>query len=173
MTLTTGYLIALLILFFIIDILHFHFFYPKIVLHAIALDTILAIILTGILLRCLPIFSFNSVLLTNASVIFVLLALLYNVLGPTMCDRSLSVFLLMQVKHADDANKKLTVNELVEITNADYVRGPHMVEKRLIDHEASGAIKVENGVVMLTPSGELAADTFEFLYWSLNIPEKF
>lgn len=171
--LTLGYVGILLFIFFTIDIVHFKFFHPKIVLHAIVLDTILTMIFSVMVLKVTKIITFNAIFLTNACIIFSLLALLYNVLGPTMCDRSLSVFLLIKLKEAEEAHKIITVNDLVQITNEQYVRGSHMVEKRLIDHQSSGAIQVNNGIVTLTPSGELAADTFETLYWIQNIPKTF
>lgn len=174
LTLTFGYVFILLIIFFIINIIHFRLFHPQIVLHAVALDTILAVIITGGLLKIVPAFSFHSVLLANACLIFFLLTGLYNVLGPTMCDRSLSVFLLMQIKQADNSGKIITVNNLIKKTDSEYIRGSHMVEKRLIEHQASGAIEInKDGMIKLTLSGELAVNTFEFLYWSLDIPQNF
>ncbi len=175
LTLTLGYCFTLLIIFFIINLLHFKFLHPKIVLHGIFLDIILTMIITSffikfVFVRILPC---NAVFLTNACLIFFLLSSLYNVLGPTMCDRSLSVFLLIKVKNSNDIGKTITKNELIQATNLQYIRGSYMVEKRLAEQQVTGVIEIKSGAVTLTPLGRLITSIYEFFYWALDIPKTF
>jgi hypothetical protein len=166
------YLFILIVVFLIINVLHFRLLPPSIVLHAMLIDITLTILFVGLLFKSIYFLTFNTFLLTNTGIIFILLAMLYSALGPTMSDRSLSVFLLIKVKEANEYHQSITVNDLVHLSNLQYVNGSAMVEKRLFEQEASGALKIKDGSVMLTSSGKHVAQLFEFFNWMLGIQKK-
>lgn len=167
------YLVVLFVIFLAIDIFHFNYFRPHIVLHGMMMDMGFTILITVLLVRLLPALPFHAILLTNASIIFLFIASLYSVLGPVMCDRSLSVFILQKLEEASDAHKTLTVPELVALTQTHYIQGSHMVEKRLAEQQATGAINIQDDKITLTPGGILAAQIFEFFYKVYGIPKDF
>ena len=173
LTLTAGYVLVLTVAFLAVTILHFRLLHPVIVLHALLFDMVIAILLTGLFLKVCRRFPFHPVLLTNACLLFLLIASLFSILGPTMCDRSLSVFLLVKIKDAQTQHQTMTTQDLVQLSNTEYIQGSRMVEKRLSEHKASGAIQINDNVVTLTPAGDFIAGVFEFFYWLLDIPKTF
>lgn len=165
-------LLLLSFIFLVIHLVHFNYFRPIIVLHAVALDSFFSVIATALILFFLR----NKggwLLFFNSALIFLLCTSLYNVLGPTMCDRSLSVFIILKVHEAEKSNQKLSPQELYNIVSKEYVRGNDMTDKRLFEQQASGALIQTKDGLSLTPGGRRTANFFNFIFWSLNMKKNF
>jgi hypothetical protein len=166
------YFAVVTIIYLVIQFLHFRIFTDSIVLYSLLADAILSILVCGLGL-VLFYKQFETTTWINAMIIFLLSSTLYATLGPTMCDRSLSTFLLLEVRDANERGEVLTSEKLVHLVDEKYVMKDHMVMKRLREYEKSGVVRTEQGAITMTPRGRFIAGIFDFFYKFLNLQRKF
>ena len=149
-------LIAILLIFLIIFIsiylIHINFFFIDVIFYSAIFDTILASIIT-ILILCFndyfKIFLFFEKL--QISIIFLLIGYSISISIPTVVDRSLSFYILEKIDQRDGGIKK---SSFEEIFIKEYMAEHQLVKVRLTEQLKSGTIIIEDGCVKITNFGK-------------------
>jgi len=161
---------ALGLSFLVINFLHFQFLTVKVILYACILDAFLASVI--VLLVYWFVWRPKSALLISevvlVSIASNLLILLYAVMGPTVIDRSLSLYI---VEKLDQRGGQISEEAMADIFVREYLPEFRLVDVRLTEQVASGTAKIENGCVILTEKGrQLSA--FVSFYRRVFLPKK-
>ncbi len=141
----------LIAIFLAIHILHFRIFKPEFVLKASIIDALLTV-----LTFCAILILFtkqDKFVIFSSGICTLLFLAIYSILIPTMVDRSISVYLLIYLN--DAKNNELEVEELKK-----RLRNPQIIEKRLTEHQRSGAIEIKNNKIKITKKGKILANIF-------------
>ncbi len=163
--------IAYVGIFFSINIIHFHFFSPSVILYSLLFDIFLALIFLIIIILFLHSkeYLIRDILLTTFFLISVTLSLvLYAFVIPTAIDRSLSVYLLEKI---ETNNGSMTIAELDKIAREDYFDEMLVVDVRIDEQLATGSIEVIGDKVVITSKGKKMLTIFSFVKTYL-LPDK-
>ncbi len=142
-------------LFVIIHFSHFLLFEINVVLYAALFDSLLATLITLLILFFKGSLSKVPIL---CSTISFLCFFIYSILVPTALDRSLSLYILRHV----ETNPRTQVTELTSIVTKDYFSKMLVIEQRINEQIKTGRIEVENGEIKLTTKGELISKFSRF-----------
>ncbi len=156
--------------FLLINFVHFQFVPVKVILWACLVDLILtlAVLIPAgyFLLRR------KSALSLEESVLSVLLAsvtvILYAVMGPTVIDRSLSIYIVQKL---DQRGGAVAIDAVSDIFVEEYMPEFRLVDVRLTEQISSGTARVEGNCLVLTSKGRLLADFADF-YRRTLLPQK-
>ncbi|MEM9150716.1 MAG: hypothetical protein AAGB19_09725 [Cyanobacteria bacterium P01_F01_bin.3] len=97
-----------------------------------------------------------------------LLILLYAVMGPTVIDRSLSLYI---VEKLDQRGGQISEAAMGDVFVREYLPEFRLVDVRLTEQVASGTARIEDGCVILTEKGrQLSA--FVGFYRRTFLPKK-
>ena len=140
--------------FFVVNFVHFEYFPVRVVLYACVLDALIAsalvaaagaFIARGTLDRIDTGLSF---MLANAIV------LLYSIMGPTVIDRSLSLYIVEKVEQRGGQVSEAAMDD---IFIHEYLPEFRVVDVRLTEQLQSGTLRRENGCLRLTERGAAIA----------------
>ena len=156
--------------FLIVNYIHFQNFTVNVILYACMWDAVIAaIIVMGayiwLRLKSGPLLATEFALTGIASFFLVLL---YGVMGPTVVDRSLSIYLVQKV---DQRGGAVAESSMHDIFVKEYLPEFGVVDVRLTEQLTSGTIKVEDGCVILTPKG-VRVSRFVNWYRKALLPRK-
>jgi hypothetical protein len=153
--------LAICATFFVVNFLHFQWFRVSVILYACIIDIVIASI---VVLAPYARFRWRRSGLTQsevtlAAMVGALCALVYSVMGPTVIDRSLSIYIVEKLESrgghiAHDAFKELIQREFMD----EY----RVADVRLTEQLTSGTAKLEDGCIVLTPRGVALA---KFTHW--------
>ncbi|KDA00336.1 hypothetical protein [Hyphomonas oceanitis] len=157
-------------LFLIINFLHFQYVPVSVILYACIWDTIIASVL---MLGAYWFFRrwTSTLLVTELTLTVVasnLLILLYSVMGPTVIDRSLSIYIVEKIDYrggevAADAMKNIILMEFMD----EY----RVADVRMTEQITSGTVKNIDGCLHLTSRGRRLA-TFTSFFRRNFLPKK-
>lgn len=165
-----GLTVAIGFTFLVINWLHFQFLPVSVILYACLLDALVA---SALVLGLYFLFwSKRSVLMvTEASLTVVaanLLVLLYAVMGPTVIDRSLSIYIVQKV---DMRGGEVAEAAIPAIFTDEYMPEFRLVDVRLTEQETSGTLVIEDGCITITRKGRLLS-RFAGFYRKNFMPKK-
>lgn len=147
--------------FFVINYLHFQYITVSVILYACIWDAIIATVLVVSLYvyfrkGSTPLLVTEIALTALASNLFILL---YSVMGPTVIDRSLSLYIVNKIDHRGGQVSEASMDEIfVE----EYLPEFRLVDVRMTEQVTSGTVRIENGCVFLTPKGKMLS---RFVSW--------
>lgn len=156
--------------FLLVNFLHFQFVPVSVILWACLVDLLITLIilvpaghfLLGRRSRLTPEESVLSVLLASVTVI------LYAVMGPTVIDRSLSIYIVQKL---DQRGGAIAIDAVPDIFVEEYMPEFRLVDVRLTEQISSGTARVEGNCLVLTSKGRLLAD-FAEIYRRTLLPQK-
>lgn len=138
--------------FLIVNFLHFQYITVAVILYACIWDAIIAsVIVLGAYIysrRKAPVLPPTEFALT--AVASNLLILLYAVMGPTVIDRSLSVYIVEKIDYRGGRVAELAMPKIISEEFMDEYR---VADVRMTEQITSGTAKIVNGCIELTPRG--------------------
>lgn len=147
--------------FLIINYAHFQFLIVNVVLYACIVDMCLSLLLVGCAYHFL--WGGRSQLLNTEKALVgiasTFLILLYAVMGPTVIDRSLSLYIVQKV---DDRGGRVAEAAFEDIFIQEYMPEFRLVDVRLTEQLTSGTLTIENGCAEITPKGRALSRFVEF-----------
>jgi hypothetical protein len=141
-------------IFVVIHYIHFNYFKINVVFYSAIFDSVLASILTGIILFGFPFFkrigNFEKLYLF---IIYVLVGyILAN--GIAVIDRSLSFYILEKLHQRGGGIRK---DAFKQVFTQEYIKEHRLVDVRLTEQLESGTIKIKDDCVSLTDKGKWLA----------------
>lgn len=143
---------ASIFVFFVVNYLHFQLLPVDVILYACIVDALIALVLVGgvyFLVRRGKVELAATELALSLLTSFLAIAL-YSVMGPTVIDRSLSIYIVEKVGQrggevAESAMPALFIEE--------YMPEYRLVDVRMTEQLASGTLRLEDGCLHLTDRG--------------------
>lgn len=156
--------------FLVINFVHFQTFEVSVILYACTLDAVIASIVV------LPLFWVfrrkRSVLsvteFAQAAVIGNLLIAVYAIMGPTVIDRSLSIYI---VEKLNSRGGEISYASFGQVIDREFMAEYHVADVRLTEQIASGTAKIEDGCIVLTERGRFVASLTDW-YRKTFLPKK-
>ena len=148
-------LLLFLLILITIYIVHINFFYVDVILYSAIFDSILAAIITSLILYFsgyFKIFSFFEKI--QMFVIYLLIGYALAISVPTVIDRSLSFYILEKIQDRGGGIKK---SKFKEIFSKEYLLEHQLIKVRLTEQLESGTIIIENDCVKITKLGKVMA----------------
>ena len=156
-----GIIVGYVLLFLVINVVHFLFFKVDVVLYDTLLDALIALAIFAASYIALPI-GWRGLSRLEVSLSFaagLLLAGLYALSVPTVIDRSLSIYILEKLAQRGGAIRQ---DAFAGIFVNEYMPEHRLVDIRLTEQLASGTITVKDGCVTLTPKGRRIAEATRY-----------
>lgn len=147
--------VSVVLLYFVVNYLHFRFLDVNVVLYAAMFDAALASAIVAIAVWrpvakwLAPREAVLAVLLGFSASVFFALAL------PTVIDRSLSIYILEKLAQRGGGIRE---DAFARVFTEEYLPEHHLVEIRLTEQLQSGTIRIDNGCVRLTPRGWMVTE---------------
>lgn len=156
--------------FLAVNFVHFQFFPVSVILWACVLDLALVLLF---LVPAGVVFARGRVSLTGAEATLAVLlscvtVILYAVMGPTVIDRSLSIYIVQKI---DQRGGAISMNSVPDLFVEEYMPEFRLVDVRLTEQLTSGTAREEAGCLILTPKGKLLSD-FAAFYRRNFLPRK-
>jgi hypothetical protein len=145
--------------FLVVNFLHFEHLPVRVLLYACVLDAIAATAITGLIVFVLLRRSMDR---TDATLSFALanaLVLIYAIMGPTVVDRSLSLYIVEKV---DQHGGEVAAAAMDDIFIEEYLPEFRVVEVRITEQLQSGTLVMDGDCLRLTERGEAVAG---FVRW--------
>ena len=156
--------------FLIVNFLHFQYVTVAVILYACMWDALIAsvLVLAGYCFfrRRAPALLPTEFALT--AIASNLLILLYAVMGPTVIDRSLSVYIVQKI---DQRGGEVAESSMPAIFVEEYMPEMALVEVRMTEQLTSGTVVIKDGCIRLTGKGRLASQ-FADAYRRTLLPQK-
>jgi hypothetical protein len=156
------------VVFFLVNLLHFHFLRVEVLMYAAFLDIMIAGALVATAVALTGWLRLASIEVVFAIVIGGLITALYVILVPTLIDRSLSVYMLEKTHQRGGGIRK---DAFLDIWRGEYLLEYRVVDTRLTEQIASGTLVVRDGCVLLTPRGTAVVAVTAFVRKYL-LPQK-
>ena len=156
--------------FLVINYLHFQYVPVAVILFACVWDALIAsVVVLGIywLLRRRN----TALLLTEVALTAIasnLLIILYSVMGPTVIDRSLSIYI---VEKLDQRGGKVSAAAMEDIIRDEYLDEFKVPEVRMTEQLTSGTVVSQDGCLHLTAKGRRLSG-FAHFYRGHFLPRK-
>ena len=156
--------------FLIVNFLHFQYITVSVILYACIWDALVA---SALVLGAYIYFRRKApVLLPTEFALTViasnLLILLYAVMGPTVIDRSLSVYIVQKI---DQRGGEVAEAAMPAIFVEEYMPEMALVDVRMTEQLTSGTVLIENGCIKLTGKGRFFSG-FADAYRKTFLPQK-
>jgi hypothetical protein len=143
-------------IFIVVNLIHFWHFPVSVILYACALDLVIAVAITTPAVIFLQ--RRMKLLSTTETVLSMLLAcagiLLYAVMGPTVVDRSLSLYIVEKLHQRGGA---IALEKLDEVFVREYMPEFRLVDVRVTEQLASGTAEIDGECLVLTSRGQFIA----------------
>lgn len=144
---------------------HARYLPVNVVFYSALIDVLLATVVSATALLLLPYFKVLSGLERIQMVLIMMLAgYAFAISGPTVVDRSLSLYLLERIERSGGGIRQDALEDAILGQFMDEYR---VLDARLTEQLESGTIMIRNGCVILTPKGRWIAD------WSRTIRHNF
>ena len=161
---------ALGIVFLLVNFLHFQYVPVSVILYACIWDLVIANILVlapyWYIRRRAPRLPVTELTLT--AIASNLLILLYAVMGPTVIDRSLSIYIVQKI---DQRGGEVQEAAMGDIFIQEYMPEMRLIDVRLTEQVTSGTVLAEGDCLILTPKGK-ALSNFAAFYRATFLPQK-
>lgn len=157
--------------FLIINLLHFNFFVVSVILYACLLDAFLAfsLVLALIIALRLPArLGLNWFEMQLTMLVGLLCIIIYSILGPTVIDRSLSLYIVQKI---DQRGGHVAEGALEDIFTKEYLPEFRLMDVRVTEQITSGTVERQGNCLVLTSRGEQLS-SFVALYRSVFLPKK-
>lgn len=163
-------ILGCVICFTIVNTIHFQFLPVRVVLYDALVDVTVALVITGILtLAIRPLRSrLSSIERVQAIIIGGLLCTLYAFVGPTIIDRSLSVYILEKL---DQRGGGVRADAMPRIFVDEYMKEYRLTDIRITEQLNSGTVRIADGCLYLTALGK-ATIAFTQFYRAHILPKK-
>lgn len=147
------------LVFLAVNYLHFEYLPVRVLLYACILDAIVASAIVAV-----PAFYLarKTIDRTDAALAFALgnaLVMIYAIMGPTVIDRSLSLYIVENVEQHGGAVRESAMRDIVV---QEYLPEFHVVDVRITEQLRSGTLTLDHGCLRLTPRGHAIA---AFVRW--------
>ncbi len=158
------------ICFLIINYMHFQTLTVSVILFACIWDAILAslIVSGGFYLFWRKKSALLSTEFALVAIASNLLILLYSVMGPTVIDRSLSLYIVNKI---DQRGGEVSEAAMGDVFVQEYLPEFRLVDVRLTEQVTSGTVRIEDGCIYLTPKGKTLSG-FVGWYRTNFLPQK-
>ena len=147
--------------FLVVNYIHFMFFEVRVIFYACVIDLLIAsvsVLSMHVILRRRS-WESDGVELALSAIIGGLCILLYSVLGPTVVDRSLSIYILEKIDQRGGAVAEAAIPAIfVEEYMAEY----RLVDVRLTEQLQSHTLTLDRGCLRLTPRGRALVTATQF-----------
>tara|TARA_R110001606_G_scaffold155424_3_gene297624 strand:- start:9094 stop:9729 length:636 start_codon:yes stop_codon:yes gene_type:complete len=156
--------------FLLINFLHFHFLAVKVILYACVWDALAASILVLVPYGFLRL-GHGPLLTTEFALVAIasnLMIILYAVMGPTVIDRSLSIYIVQKI---DQRGGRVAESAMRDIFVKEYLPEFRLVDVRMTEQVTSGTVEIENGCIILTPKGRRLS-VFADFYRNIFLPRR-
>lgn len=154
-------LIAYLIVFIAVYLMHVNFFKVNVIFYASIFDSFLALLIFLaiylVFLRAFKIFNFFESFSIFLSLFLVGYSLSISL--PTVIDRSLSFYFLEKIKQHEGSIKESSMRD---IFTDDYMVEYKLIEMRITEQLESGTIELNDGCIILTNRGHVIAEFGDF-----------
>lgn len=156
--------------FLLVNYLHFTLFEVHVILYACVVDLLIALALVLAAHAALRRRSWEShgVELTLSAIVATLATLLYSVLGPTVIDRSLSLYIIEKI---DQRGGAVAEAAIPAIFVQEYMPEYRLVDVRLTEQLRSRTLTLDHGCLRLTARGRMLAAGVQF-YRTHFLPRK-
>jgi hypothetical protein len=157
----TAIVLAICATFFVVNYIHFQWLRVSVILYACVIDTVLAsfIVLTLYAYLCWKRSGLTKSEVALAGVVGGLCALVYSVMGPTVIDRSLSIYI---VEKLESRGGQIAHDAFKELIQREFMDEYRVADVRLTEQLTSGTARLEDGCIVLTARGEALA---KFTHW--------
>lgn len=159
-----------LVAFLAVNMVHFNFFRVSVILYACIIDIILASALTVLAWKLVVErwFMLDPVELSLSAIIGVLALLVYSIMGPTVIDRSLSLYIVEKLDHRGG---EFSEEAFPEMLNREFMQEYSVADVRLTEQVTSGTAVIEDGCIRLTGKGRALSGLTGF-YRKHFLPKK-
>jgi hypothetical protein len=150
------FLVSLLAVYYV----HVLFFNVDVIFYSAILDGVLASGITAAVLLPLRWFRvFTGFEKTLMILLFLSFGYAFAISVPTVIDRSLSFYILEKLQQRGGS---IPYASMDDVFKDEYMKEDHLVEVRMTEQLASGTIKLDQGMVELTPRGQFIATCSRF-----------
>lgn len=165
-----GLSFAYVLAFFAINLAHFHWWPVSVILYACLWDIFLATTVTSALYYGLrrhsgPLTWIETGLVNVAAV---LVLFVYAILGPTVIDRSLSIYI---VETIDQRGGEVAEAAMPRIIVSEFMDEYHVSDVRMTEQVTSETVRIEDGCIHLTAKGKRLA-AFTSWYRATLLPKR-
>ncbi|MEP1832632.1 MAG: hypothetical protein ABJL57_03045 [Hyphomonas sp.] len=147
--------------FLMINWIHFQTLPVAVILYACIVDAILSSAIVGGVYWAFR--RKKSPLLATETVLSILAAnlliLLYSVMGPTVIDRSLSIYIVEKIDHRGGAVAEAAMPKIIL---TEFMQEYRVADVRMTEQVTSGTVKIEDGCIRMTPRGRTLAQFTRF-----------
>ncbi|RYD85385.1 MAG: hypothetical protein EOP84_02645 [Verrucomicrobiaceae bacterium] len=165
-----GIVVVLGAAFLVVNFVHFQFFTVSVILYSCLLDALLASLIV------LPAYWYlrgkaQRITVSEfsmAAIIGNLLIVIYAIMGPTVIDRSLSIYI---VEKLQSRGGQIAEAAFSDVLDQEFMSEYRVAEVRLTEQVASGTAVIENGCIKLTARGEVVASLAHW-YRKTFLPKK-
>lgn len=169
-TSVVGIVLICIALFAIVNTVHSQFFPVHVILYDALIDVVIAMAISAVAIllwqwRNSPLSRIEK---SQAIVIAGLICTLYAFVGPTIIDRSLSVYILEKL---DQRGGGIRYDALPRVFINEYIPEYRLMDIRVTEQLNSGTIGLRGGCIYLTPFGHLVVD-FTKIYRAHILPKK-
>jgi len=163
-------ILAIIVAFLIVNFIHFQFVPVSVILWACIADLVIALLL---LMPALYFLVWRRGVLTEFELVLAALlsstiVVLYAVMGPTVIDRSLSIYIVQKL---DQRGGEVSVDAVPAIFVEEYMPEFRLVDVRLTEQLSSGTAELDGDCLVLTSKGRLLA-RFADAYRRHMLPRK-
>lgn len=158
---SVALILAMFLVFLAVNYIHFSQFQVHVILYACITDLLIAgalVVPAHFLLRR-DRWREHGLELGLSAVIGALSIVLYSVLGPTVIDRSLSIYLVEKVEQRGGAVAEAAIPALIV---EEYMPEYRLVDVRLTEQLYSRTLRLEGECLRLTPRGRAMAQAVRF-----------
>lgn len=161
---------ASILVFFVVNYLHFQLVPVYVILYACLADALIALILVWglyFLIRWGKAELAATEVALSVLTSFLAIAL-YSVMGPTVIDRSLSIYIVEKVAQRGG---EVAEASMPAIFIEEYMPEYRLVDVRMTEQLASGTLRLENGCLRITDRGRTIA-AFASFYRRHFLPQR-
>jgi hypothetical protein len=154
--------------FLVVNYLHFEFLPVRVILYACILDSVIASALVG---GAVYIFARKALDRIDTTLAFVLanaLVAIYAIMGPTVIDRSLSLYIVEDVEQHGGTVSQAAMHDIFV---REYLPEFRVVDLRITEQLQSGTLRLDHGCLRITPRGQALA-AFVRWYRSVLLPRR-
>lgn len=156
--------------FLVVNLVHFWTLPVSVILYACAIDLVVALLIT--LPAIIWFWQRKGRLTTSETALSALLAstvtMLYAVMGPTVIDRSLSIYILEKL---NQRGGEVAVDRVGDLFVQEYMPEYRLIDVRLTEQLTSGTAEIDGGCLVLTSKGRFLAETMN-AYRRVFLPRK-
>lgn len=156
--------------FLVINFLHFKYISVSVILYACLWDAAIATLL--VMAGFIALRGGRSHLLPTETILTAissnLLIIVYSIMGPTVIDRSLSLYIVNKI---DQRGGEVREEAMSDIFIYEYLPEFRLVDVRMTEQVTSGTVEIKDGCIYLTDKGRIISQ-FANWYRANFLPQK-